>query len=375
MRQKRDKHNKTSNKHIWPLSIARKLALTALALGYSFTSRSNSAFKTANKKKEFIIKHEPDGSTEARAFLGTAWRVDEKHPNFIDKEHPAPKPTFMAVYSDNVYGINLNSSWMGTDFSSPKTEPDLKALSPLLKNLKSEITAYHMEGAGDLMTLAFRNLTLLTIDMTQSQFGNGRVHIMAELDLRAELKIVNRRVEREANITSIGRVPYTNTLLFAPSYQGFSSLIRYRITPWKNVDKGQNPIDVVKFVVTPLQTTLGKDDPYNPKKFYGKWNRYRSDSNSYKFYQLRSQTTIVALTSANTEFTALVDYSTLLFLDNFSVRKDREKYDNPSEYVVTSICFYGAVPGAHIFALMTKHTNKQIVLFDGSSGYTRGSST
>ena len=296
--------------------------------------------ESARKSLSFRLSSiEGDGRLRNREALGTAWTVE---PVLRKDTYDIPKPSFLAIYKSGVYIKKFSKGWRWI----PKQTPE-ETLEPLIEAKTSRISAFQMEGGGDLLTIAYKNLTVQVVDIKKST--------PKELVVIAEFNFDPKDEYVEGLIEAIGHIPYTNQIILAPTASKLVMLNR----AWGEVIlEKRSPLDKIKFIVAPAQTTIPKFDPYHEK-----YKGYQEYGDKLNF--LIKKPTVVALTSVDTEYTALVDYTSLKTINYFTVRKNHERYDNPAEYVVTSICFYGGVPAAHTYALMTRHTNKQVVLFDG----------
>ena len=293
----------------------------------------------ANKQYAFTIDPEDWGrATNNSQVLGTAWTIDHKLVNFNSRR---PKPTFISVLKSGVFMKKFKKPWLKANINVGE-----RTMRPFFKPENSEITAFHMEGGGDLLSLAFKNRTVLIIDVQKSQLGVPA--IVRVYDLAASM------ANEQGDIKAIGHIAYTDFIIFAPS----AKILMKRERLGTSYIQVKSPLDKIKFIVAPVKTTMPERDPYNPN--YKEIPGFDSELNI-----LVSHHSIVVATSEDTEYAAMMFASNMKLVNYFSVRKNQEKYDNPSEDVVTSICFYGGVPVAHTFALMTKHTNKQVVLLDG----------
>ena len=256
------------------------------------------------------------------------------------------KPIIIMVAESGVLFHKFEVTWLDVD----DLESTKREMHPLFLSKDSKITAFHMETQGDLLTLVTekRKITILNVRRSQSQ---EHPFIEMQFDLGKEF------ASEPGVVNSIGLIPYSNYYILAPSYYSLIKLDRLGPIIENRV---RSPLDKIKFIVLPVPTSNPEMEPYTgfPDQFD---KRFVENSLTSLFRSSRT----MALTSADTEYTALVDWTNLKIINYFTVRKNNEKYFNPSEYVVTSICFYGAVPVAHTYALMTRHTHKQIVLFDG----------
>ena len=349
------------------------LSVLMIKNGFTVQPGPSSTFEKAYKSVKFrlVVRKVPFNGT--RWHLGTAWSVDQKDPNNPNEHREDPKPTFLSIFSNNVYGVKLGTSWMLLERGESSKQSNSKGLPlyPLFESLSSEITAYQMEGGGDILTLAFKNGTVLGIDVQQTVFGEDpSIHISFKRDLRQNyrfhlsLKPVDfEEVEKgEGIVHSIGRIPHTDLLILVPN---FGPLIKFSTSNSAAPEHARSPLDKVRNVVPPSQTTHPSREPYSPHFVFPRRFANNRGIEQQQYFKVITMPKIVALTSANTEFTALVDYTTMKNMNYFTVRKGFEIYSNPSKYVITSICFYGAVPEAYTYAVMTKNTRKQIVLFDG----------
>ena len=210
-------------------SLTKILVHFALNADLAFTEESfQPRVDQVERNHTFYLKlPEDDPHAETRKLVGTAWTVDVQDPNNQNQKNPDPKPTFIGIYNDNVYVHKLPFSWMKLKEAKKNRKADHKDyLYPLFKNLQSEITAVQMEGAGDILTLAFKNSSLITLNVQKLDSSGKKEFSYKIIELKKILYREDEHIEGLREITSIGHVPYTDHLILAPNSQNFMKVNR-----------------------------------------------------------------------------------------------------------------------------------------------------
>ena len=259
-----------------------------------------------------------------------------------------PKLTLISVMTDGVYMLKMNQTWREIDPENLEQDT-LKALKYV--DPKNQITMSQMDGNDTILTVAYQNLTIEVIDVLKS--APGAPKIIQKIDL------LERSIEPwDDQISALYRIPYSEELILAPGR--FEMVKINRLTGELKSEK--NALGHLKFMVGPLRTDRPSRDPHNPNK------SLRSSSKASRIHEIESAQYFV-FTSKNTSMNAVGDFTTLKPIHFWSLKLyDKASFSSERsqnyKLEVTSICWSGYQPGAHLYLANNKNMDS-IVLFNG----------
>ena len=216
------------------------------------------AFETFSSKRNTIGLDLISEINEDKKFLGINWFNEyEKTEKTGNSTEPLYKPLIriLAVTDKEVFLKRFNDIWFDLD---PKDPQNFRILPHFVTTAKNPITAYHMDNNQSLLTIALKNLTIITLNASQPldpQKSMFRPIMLFDSSYKF--------IEGTEEIRSIAQIPYTNEIIFSPSR--FEILKINKLTQ-EVIYRGRSPLDSTNFIVTPVPTHRPEYDPHNPNK-------------------------------------------------------------------------------------------------------------
>ena len=314
-------------------------------------TKAKSAFEVySESRKELSLKLKSNSAYSEKEFLGISWYIDyEKADSGSSSSqsstHYDPLVRIAAVTTDGVYLKKFNRVWFEVD----QHKQENREIEGVLTTVKhNPITGYHMDDNQTSLVIAFKNLTILTLNLSQPTRDPTKL-ILNSFDARYKY------LEGDEEIRSIGRVPYSNLILFSPSRFEF-----FKIDCFTNIihHRERSPLDAVRFIVTPVPTDNPKDDPHNPEK--------RKDPHLNDRVVKRTEITYFIATGHKLNTNALMDWTTMKAINYWTLldREDRVRHKD-TLFDVRSICFFGGSPRAHLYLMLGSNIIKKLYFFSG----------
>ena len=261
---------------------------------------------------------------EKKKFLGINWFNEyQKTQPDADSSESVYKPLMriIAVTDKEIYFKKFGQSWFDLD---PLDPINLEIHPHFVTTANNPITAYHMDNNQSILTIALRDLTIITLNASQA-IDPKKPQFKPIMKFNSSYKFV----EGTEQIRSIAQVPYTNQIIISPSR--FEILKVNKIT--KEVTyRGRSPLDSTNFIVTPVPTHRSEYDPHNPNK--------KNDPTLSQRVQTFTETTYFVMTSDDSGTNSLVDWTSMQTIKYFSMRDRLQKtQDEGMNYKARSVFF------------------------------------
>ena len=315
---------------------------------------SKSAFSVYHDyRKEMSIRLVWNSSYKDRRFLGINWFVNYKKKNRSNQLNPEkegegydPLVRLAAVTTDGVYVKKFDKVWFKISQKVQKNREMWPVLSAVDHN---PLTAYTMNDNQTTMVVAFKNLTILTLNLSQPK--TTKEFILRRIEPYYE------HPEGDEEIRSIAQVPYTNLILFSPSRFDFFKVDRMN---GEQLHRKRSPLDAVRHIVTPVPTHRAQDDPHNPKK--------RRDLTLNPLIRKKTELTYFVATGYKINTNALIDWATMKVINYWTLldREDRVREKNLI-FDVRSICFYGGSPRGQLYVMLGSNVIRDLYFFTSSN--------
>ena len=315
--------------------------------------RSNlaeSAFDVyTQKRKQINLKLTSKTSYSKKHFLGINWFVNykkKKDGENEDKDEFDPLVRLVAVTRDGVYLKRFEVPWFEINEHLKKNTD----INPVLSTVgHNPITSYHMNDNQTTLVVAFKNLTVLTLNLSVPDHPTR--FVVSSFDARYKY------LEGDEEIRSIGRIPYSDLILLSPGrFEFFKIDIRTR----SKIYKKRSPLDRIGYIVTPLPTHNPLEDPHNPKK--------RKDPTLNPRIVKKTELTYFIATGHNSSTNALIDWTTMKVINYWTMldREDRVRTED-WKLAVTSICFFGGSPRGQLYLMMGSDLVSKLYFFISSN--------
>ena len=287
--------------------------------------------------------------------LGTNWWVKYqiKYQGKENLIHCEPHVRVVGVTSEHIYVKKFNVHF----FNINTTDQKNREVSPLINTVPlNPITAYHMNDNETVLVAAFKNLSVLTFNLTQEK--NSSKLIINHFDARLNFS------EGDEEIRGIGIVPYTNHILFSPSRFVFYKVDRMS---GEILHKERSGLDQIRFVVAPVPSHRPKYDPHNPHK-------YNDPTLNKRVVRATEQTHFIA-TGHRKGLNALIDWTTMKVASYWRINDlgDLDVKEDLNRISVRSICFFGGSPRGQLYAMLGKEVISEVYLYSGVNRYMLGS--
>ena len=285
---------------------------------------------------------------DKKEFLGIGWYLDYKKniPNTNSTE-PIYKPLIriLAVTDKEMYFKKFNDTWFDLDPVDPN---NLEIHPHYITTANNPITAYYMDNNQSVLTIALKNLTIITFNASQP-LDREKPVFKPIMSFNSSYKF-NEGSER---IRSLAQVPYTNQIIF--SSNRFEILKLNKLTG-DIIYRGRSPLDSTNFIVTPVPTHRPEYDPHNPNK--------KKDPTLSDRVRPFTEIPYFVMTSNNSGINTLVDWTQMKTIRYFSMRdKVQKNEDDGANYKITSICFFGGSPRGNLYAFVGSNLTMHLYLF------------
>ena len=295
--------------------------------------------------------------SEKKNFLGINWYNEyQKVDSGANSTEPRYDPLFRisAVTDKELYLKKYDKIWFDLD---PKDSNNRKIYPHFSTVENNTITAYQMENNQTIITLALKNLTILTFDLNQKvNDSNPQLKPIMVFDSRYKV------AEGDELIRSLGQVPYTNQIIFSPSR--FEIFKIDRLTG-QTSHRGRSPLDSINFIVLPVSTHRSESDPYNPNK--------KIDPKLNERVRNFTELTYFVMTSTDSGVNALVDWTNMKTIKYFSIRDNLAKLEDVgNRFKVRSICFFGGLPNGHLYPFIGSDVIRELFLFSAVNRHNLG---
>ena len=286
--------------------------------------------------------------SEKKKFLGINWFNEYQKTQFaLNSTGPIYKPLMriIAVTDKEIYFKKFSQSWFDLD---PLDPINLEIHPHFVTTANNPITAYHMDNNQSILTIALRDLTIITLNASQA-IDPKKPQFKPIMKFNSSYKFV----EGTEQIRSIAQVPYTNQIIF--SSNRFEIFKMSKLTK-EVIYRGRSPLDSTNFIVTPVPTHRPEYDPHNPNK--------KEDSRLSKRVVPFTETTYFVMTSADSGINSLVDWTLMKTIRFFSMRDRMQKNEDEGiNYKVRSICFFGGSPRANLYVFAGSNVTDSLSLF------------
>ena len=306
------------------------------------------AYEIYSSKRNTIGLDLVSNISEKKAFLGINWFIDyEQDQKISNSKEPFYKPLIriLAITDKEVFLKKFNDIWFDLN---PQDPQNLEIHPHFVTTANNPITAYQMDNNQSILTVALKNLTVLTINTSQAlDPKDPRFNPIMLFDSSYKFS------EGTEIIRSIAQIPYTNEIIF--SSNRFEILKINKLTQ-EVIHRGRSPLDSTNFIVTPVPTHRQNYDPHNPNK--------KPDPALSQRVKVFTETMYFVMTSADSGTNSLVDWTSMKTIRYFSMRDGEQKVaDEGIKYRVRSICFFGGSPRANMYAFVGSNVIKYLFLF------------
>ena len=302
--------------------------------------------------KEMSIVMLPSYSENIK-FLGVSWWVNYKPKtqptNSSEQPEYTPLVRLTAVTTEDIFVKKIDKIWFEVDKKDPKATQARPILSTPITN---PITSYQMHNNESVLVVAFKNLTILTLNLSHSSDPNKL--IISKFDASY---IVS---EGDEQIRSIGIVPYSDFILFSASRFEFFKINRMTS---EVISRKRSFLDEVRFIVAPSPTHRPRYDPHNPHKKEETWLNRR--------IQKMAESTYFVTTGGGQGINALVDWTSMKVYRYWHIldREGRNMEKTSSKDFVKSITFFGGSPKGHLYAMLGTQIVSKLYFYSGASRY------
>ena len=314
------------------------------------SSRLMPAYKVFMQKRNKIDLALVSNITEQKKFLGINWYIEYQKSAQNDEQNEEsarfePLMRIIGVTDKEIFFKKFHKDWFSLDPQNASNREILPHYSTVPHN---PITAYLMENNQTLLTIALKNLTIFTFNLSQ-EVSTSNPRLTPIMTFNASYKVS----EDAEEIRSIAQIPYSDNIIFTPSR--FEVFKMNRLTNKVHL-RSRSPLDSTNFVVTPVASHRPEYDPHNPNK--------KKDPKLSERVLPFTETTYFVMTSTNSGINALVDWTTMATIRYFSMRDRIVKLEDKGiRFQVRSICFFGGSPRGHLYPFLGSDTIKELFLF------------
>ena len=345
--------------------MKKVLAILSLLLEYTlhFDYQTSEAFRAFESLRNQVDLNLVTNSSSDIEVLGVNWYIEYKEINQKEQNQQQksnklePLMRISAITKDEIFLKKFNKTWFDLD---PQNPDNIEIKPVYTTDPHNPFTAYMMENNQTLLTIALKNLTILTFDLNLpvSQTTN-------QLNPIRQFNAQFRYSEGGETIQSIALIPYSNLVLFSPSR--FEAFKVNRLTG-EVMHRGRSPLDSTRFISVPVATHRPDRDPHNKAR--------KLDSNLNQRIRKHTEAPHFVMTSPNSGQNALIDWTSMGVVNSFSLKdiSKRVKGDDEgvSYYSVRSICYFGGSPRAQMHLMIGSNVIKGIYFFSAINRHFSG---
>ena len=333
-----------------PQSNFRRILAAILIVGKTLTSELDAFEVFLSSIKELTLYYR-SGSGKSQKAISNNWYVRYQHNTTNQgegfKTFQSPYQPILSVIStthEGIYMRHFKEHWLDIN---PNSEENT-FIAPIFEvGTGNEILANAMNDNETLLTVALRNNTLLTIDLSKSQ--HKKPYIVHKFEIEVKLG------GEDSKTTTIGLIPYSNYIVFAPNRFQFYKMDR--ITGELKYSN-RSYLDSMGHLVHPTPTHRPEIDPHNP-------NKYNDPMVNQRIFKLTELTYLVG-TASKTGVNVLIDWVTMKVIKYWSLKDFNPMIEgDESSYIVRSICYFGGTPQVQMYPFLASKVIEKLYLFHG----------